>query len=364
MNPKEKYSLSYYSQLDGLRCFAVLSVMVGHWIAWDTNISLIRHFPWQNGVILFFVLSGYLISNILFGLKEKIKANEVTFGRSLKIFYFRRLLRIFPAYYFLLFFLYFIDHNRTREIFPWLFTFTINILLCKEGVLLGSFNHLWSLAVEEQFYLFWPFIVLLIDQKHILKVILIFMAGSLLSRTFCYFFFSNWIVTDFFTLNLFFPLCLGSLLAYAHRYNKRISAFFNSNILLWMSILFYVSFYSIHKFLVKIDFMTMVLDANVFSVACAFVIFRASKNNFKYLANFVLSHEVTVYLGKISYGLYLYHLFVISIYWNYLAPRFQIDIHNIHTVWVFYFIIVFFMASFSYYVIERPFNGIKKRFEY
>jgi peptidoglycan/LPS O-acetylase OafA/YrhL len=364
LNTKEHNALGYFSQLDGLRCFAVISVMIGHWIAWDTDISFIKNFPWQNGVILFFVLSGYLISNILFGLKEKIKKNSLTFNQSLKTFYLRRLLRILPAYYFLLFFLFYLNYDRTREIFPWLLTFTTNILLCKEGVLLGSFNHLWSLAVEEQFYLFWPFIILLIDQKYMLKVIVLFMAGSVLSRMACFFFFSNWIVTDFFTPNLFFPLCLGSFLAYARRYNERISNFFDSNILLWISLIFYILFYGVHKLLIKVDFMTMVLDANIFAIVCAFIIYRASQNKFRFLAQFILSHEVVVYIGKISYGLYLYHLFVISIYWNYLAPRFQIDIHNIHTVWVFYFIIVFFIASFSYYVIEVPFNRLKKQFDY
>ena len=72
MTDRNTESLKYYSQLDGLRCFAVISVMIGHWISWQTKVEWIQSVPWGRGVVLFFVLSGYLISNILFSLKEKL----------------------------------------------------------------------------------------------------------------------------------------------------------------------------------------------------------------------------------------------------------------------------------------------------
>jgi peptidoglycan/LPS O-acetylase OafA/YrhL len=325
---------------------------------------MIKHVPWARGVILFFVLSGYLISNILFELKEKTEGGETTMTKALRTFYIRRFLRIFPAYYFLIFLLYYLDHGRAREIFPWLVTFTTNILECRSTETIGDFNHLWSLAVEEQFYLLWPFLVFLVKREYLLRMILIFMAGSILCRMVSYSFFDNWMVGSFFTFNLFFPLCLGALMAYAARYHEKLNKLFSSYGLMWAFILFYVAFYCFNHYVHKISFLSVVFDEYLFSVASAFVIYRASRNKFRYLAGFILSHEAVVYAGKISYGLYLYHLFIVALYWKYLAPRFQIDIYNIHTIWVFYFIVLFFVASFSYYLIEKPFNSLKKYFSY
>ena len=56
---------NYIIQLDGLRFFAVLSVMVGHWIAWRFDNPIFKGIPWAHGVYLFFVLSGFLITRIL-----------------------------------------------------------------------------------------------------------------------------------------------------------------------------------------------------------------------------------------------------------------------------------------------------------
>lgn len=354
-------SLNYYSQLDGLRCFAVVSVMIGHWIAWESKIEWIQRVPWGRGVILFFVLSGYLISNILFLLKEKMDANEISLGTALKTFYIRRFLRIFPAYYLLVFYLMYDDYQNTNQIAPWLLTYTSNILQCQANSALGNFNHFWSLAVEEQFYLIWPLIILLVDKKYILRVILGFITVSFLSRAACYFFIPNWKMATYFSLNLFFPLCLGALMAYARRYNQKLQTFFSNHLLLLFSVFLYILMYYLCA---DLFIFRSLFDEYLFSIAIAFIIYKAAQDDFKYLGKFILSHEIIVYIGKISYGLYLYHLFVPALYWNYLAPRFQITINSMNTVWVFFFIIALVLAICSYHFIEKPFNNLKKRFSY
>ena len=354
----------HYLQLDGLRCFAVISVMIGHWIAWDTSSYFIKNIPWSHGVILFFVLSGYLISNILFSLKEKIEAKKMNLKKALGIFYIRRTLRIFPAYYFLIFYLYYINHGNTRQIFPWLLTYTSNFLQCQEGAVLGDFTHFWSLAIEEQFYIFWPFIIFLIPNKHLVKTILLFLIVSLVSRSLCYLLTTNWMLTAYFTPNLFFPLCLGALLAYAARHDTWLNGFFGSRIFLCVFVALYIAFYYFHKFIYKANFMNAVLDEYVFSLACAFIIYRASKNGFKGIVALALSNTVVVYVGKISYGLYLYHLFVIGLYWKYLNPRLDLHTYDKNSLWFVYFCIIFLLATVSYYVLEKPFNSLKKYFKY
>lgn len=364
MTDRPTESLKYYSQLDGLRCFAVISVMIGHWISWQTKIEWIQSVPWGRGVILFFVLSGYLISNILFSLKEKMQAGQLGLGGALKTFYIRRFLRIFPAYYLLVFYLMYINYQNTNQLAPWLLTYTSNILQTKSESVLGSFNHFWSLAVEEQFYLFWPLIILLVKRNYIFKVILFVIVVSFLSRLTCYLFISDWQAGAYFSLNLFFPLCLGALMAYAKRYHAKLHTIFNSYWLLCFFTLAYPLAYYVNENYLFLNFFRGVFDEYLFSMAAAFIIYRASQNNFKYLAKAVLSHEIVVYIGKISYGLYLYHLFVSDLYWNYLAPRFQININNLNTVWVFFFVIAFVLAIFSYHFIEKPFNDLKKYFKY
>lgn len=364
MSATNQHPLGYYPQLDGLRCFAVVAVMIQHWISWDTPIHLLKNIPWGHGVILFFVLSGYLISNVLFAVKEQIDRQETTIGSALKIFYLRRVFRIFPAYYALVLFLAFLNYQNTREILPWLLSFTSNILECIKGDFVGNFNHFWSLAVEEQFYIVWPILVFLVPRKNLLKLIVGLMLVSILSRMLCYFCFDNWMLTSYFTLNLFFPLCLGALMAYARRYDLRLDRFFGSYLFLWLFLLAYVLFFYLHSMLNNNEFLIAVFDEFAFSLAVSFVIYRAAHNKFRFFTGFLLSHEAVVYAGKISYSMYLYHLFIISLYWGYLAPRFQIDIHNIHTVWVLYFILVFFLGSISYYCIEVPFNSLKDRFGY
>lgn len=94
--------MQYYKQLDALRFFSVLMVMIAHWVAWDTSNEFIRSFHWGNGVIFFFVLSGFLITEILYKQKLEIEKGNSSFYSSLKNFYFRRTLRIFPIYYLLI----------------------------------------------------------------------------------------------------------------------------------------------------------------------------------------------------------------------------------------------------------------------
>lgn len=362
---KNQNHLGYYSQLDGLRFFAVAAVMVGHWIAWDTGNVFLKHAPWGHGVILFFVLSGYLISNILFELKEKLEVGERSLKQALKTFYIRRFLRIFPAYYLLVIYLVYINFSNTRDIYPWLLSYSSNLLQCVRGDFVGPFNHFWSLAVEEQFYILWPFVILLTRQKYIFKVIIGFILASFVSRTISFFAFpNNWMVAAYFTPNLFFPLCLGALLAYAKRYSSYLNSIFSNYTALIFIAIFYGLFYYTAKFSLKSEFLIAVLDEYFFSVVCAFVIYRASLNGFKGIAAPVLSHEVTVFLGKISYGLYIYHLFMTAFFWDFLAPRFQIQVHDKHMIWLIYFILTVIMALFSYYVIEKPANALKRYFNY
>jgi len=178
--------LDYLPGLDGIRALAAFLVIFTHW----PNNSLSLRFGWI-GVNIFFVLSGFLITRIL--LHEKHRS----FKPYLSNFFYKRVLRIFPIYY-LFFFItasiillvyYFIPRlagtdyiqlgfNTLKQDTPVYLTYTYNIKM-NLGYFFNwpmyehaFFGHLWSLAVEEQFYLIFPFIVYFSSTQLLKKIVI------------------------------------------------------------------------------------------------------------------------------------------------------------------------------------------------
>ena len=156
-----KNSSSYIPELDGLRFIAIAGVLIGHFTM-ATKIKEFTSILSSNGVNLFFVLSGFLISQILYeGKKENSDLNY------LKVFYIRRFLRIFPLYYFILVLTFALNIPGSRDNFYWLFFYLGNIKMALSHGQLGYLGHLWSLSVEEQFYIFFPIIIYFLPIKRI-----------------------------------------------------------------------------------------------------------------------------------------------------------------------------------------------------
>jgi peptidoglycan/LPS O-acetylase OafA/YrhL len=110
------------------------------------------------GVHLFFVLSGFLITGILLACRARARVDDRISLAPLGIFYVRRVLRIFPAYYALLAILFILDVPPVRRSLPWHAAYLSNVYACL-GHPLGWISHFWSLSVEEQFYLAWPWVI-------------------------------------------------------------------------------------------------------------------------------------------------------------------------------------------------------------
>jgi peptidoglycan/LPS O-acetylase OafA/YrhL len=140
---------SYAPQLDGLRAVSVAAVAYSHWLpAWQGGL------PLGAGVHLFFVLSGFLITRILLGLRER-PDRVAAVGR----FYLRRALRLFPAFYVVLACAWAADVPLAATTWAWHAAYLSNAWIAWQGAWQGHFSHFWSLAVEEQFYLVWPWLV-------------------------------------------------------------------------------------------------------------------------------------------------------------------------------------------------------------
>ncbi|SDR23325.1 Peptidoglycan/LPS O-acetylase OafA/YrhL, contains acyltransferase and SGNH-hydrolase domains [Paraburkholderia fungorum] len=152
---------------DGLRAIAVLMVFFQHRLFGD--IGEIGHL----GVWIFFALSGFLIIGILSGQRARIEAGGTRFGAELKRFLFRRTVRIFPIYYLMLVVMcvlmaFGFASPELASGMPFHFAYLSNIWI---GSVLhswpGRYSHLWSLAIEEQFYLVVaPLLLLLATRRH------------------------------------------------------------------------------------------------------------------------------------------------------------------------------------------------------
>ena len=185
-------SARHIPELDGLRGIAILMVMLGHfWLGAKPNDQAERalYTLVQNGwvgVDLFFVLSGFLITGILLD----TKGNRGYFRN----FYARRALRIFPLYYGFLF-VWFVITPRVFDLAPtgpygsgsdrqlWFWTYLSNYLSVVKGAIVPhGLNHFWTLAIEEQFYLVWPALVLLVSPKRLRTICLLILPAGLLFR--------------------------------------------------------------------------------------------------------------------------------------------------------------------------------------
>ncbi len=157
--------------LDGLRAVAFLLVFAVH--------TDYLNFGW-TGVQLFFVLSGFLITGILLEMKEHLPA-----GAYFVRFYGRRFLRIFPLYYFYLFLMvavttFLLAHGYRpnymrlfREQLPYALAYIYNFFYSSSLFEHHKYlEHFWSLSVEEQFYVFWPLVVFLTPKRHLKKLFL------------------------------------------------------------------------------------------------------------------------------------------------------------------------------------------------
>src|SRR5262245_16358318 len=162
-------SRSHYPGLDGLRGIAILLVILYH------NFGFIPflNYGWL-GVDLFFVLSGFLITEIL--LKTRTTTNYF------KNFYTRRVLRIFPLYYLCLIlvivifpliknFPYDLSFYRENQVWFWFYLQNWMLIFKQWNDSAILLNHFWSLAVEEQFYIVWPLLVLLIRKPKQLLIL-------------------------------------------------------------------------------------------------------------------------------------------------------------------------------------------------
>ena len=317
--------LKYYENLDGLRGIAALMVLIFHFFGYpitdhiETRIYAKATEFGQHGVSLFFVLSGFVITRILI----QSKANDDYFRR----FYWRRALRIFPLYYGFLLFWYFVMPLLLPERYPNITPFKEQVpfylylqnLSELTGLSQAGAPQFWSLAVEEHFYFFWPLVIFVTPLNRlkglIIGIIILVIPLKL-------YFLHQEISINKITFTRFDQILLGALLAYYEatgllaerkKYFKRV---FETTLLaiVPISVMVYVGQSLIPN--IKEVFKYNLLGLIFFSIIGWLIVEPEKK-----VYNTVLRSPVLQYLGKISYGIYVWHLFVILFIGDYFATE-------------------------------------------
>lgn len=330
----------WYAQMDGLRFIAVSAVLVEHFAYF---IGHRLHFGFF-GVDLFFVISGFLITEGLLIEKDKYAPLKV-----MKRFYTKRFLRIFPIYY-LLAIIALITFKPFSQIAVWAFTYTINYYPAVTGLnIVDPFGHLWSLSVEEQFYLFWPCVLLVTPRKYIFTVLSFIFLSSI-----TYFLIKH----DYFGLpGRMYSLCLGAFLAFFKYKNPD---YYSVAIFKRFGLLFLIAL-GLYFFDGSVAFSTFSLG----------LVYLGSNNAYRGVFRKFLENKRVIYIGKISYGVYLYHLPIAYIFTVYLFDPIwnTINFGSLgvlkYNSWVIklplYTLITIAVAHISYSLIEKPILKYKER---
>ena len=359
-------------ELDGLRGIAILMVLAFHifpvaeqfsnqgFTAW---ISKLSSMGWA-GVDVFFVLSGFLITSIL--IREK---NHPHYFRN---FYTRRVLRIMPVYYLLITILFvvnflagWIDIKTVLKSAAWFYTFTGNWLYAFNDVRGFYFEHLWSIAIEEQFYLVWPIIVLRYEPKKISKIGIATMLFALLTRVVLVFFSKDYGNTFpyYATISRLDGLMLGSMIATGFQtglisqFPKNAAKF----LIISLAIICTCIVYKPDALLWNNELMLTVGFSALALLAGALIIIAQTWNEAHFLRRF-FRFPVLLFLGKYSYALYLFHWPVL-----FLIMNLFLKISSVGFIpWLVFSLACFFvtigLSFISWNILEYPILELKRYF--
>jgi peptidoglycan/LPS O-acetylase OafA/YrhL len=349
-------SVVYYKQLDSLRAIAVILVIISHWF---TQEHFLNRYT-ENGILgvtLFFVLSGFLITGILLKNKQTVESGS-SVTKAFRNFYLRRSLRIFPLYYVLLIIVFSVGFSDVQESFWWHFFYSSNFYFWLKGEFGGQLSHFWSLAVEEQFYMIWPAIILFIPQRYLFRS---FIIGILTAVFFRYIISENSEMGRFLMPGSLDSFCIGGIFAHG-RLNRNIwyNQFMNRQ---WI----YVVFAFVILVFIHFDFFTK-LPANLWSglylflvsISFGIIINKVAWNIDIPVLKQVLESKTLLYLGKISYGIYLFHN-LIPYFYDIQLPQ-LLKPYSIYVVHGLRFILLILISTFSWYLLEKPFLRLKDRF--
>lgn len=356
-------------ELDGLRGIAILLVISFHYINNQLVNSLspigkllakATSFGWV-GVDLFFVLSGFLIGSVLMRTKES--------NNFFSTFYLRRFLRIIPNYYLLLVLFiivqllpyfssnYMITGNQAIPLSSY-FIMIHNFYIAYENNMgVGALSILWSIGIEEQFYLIFPFIVQYLKEKPLLFALVVFIIGASFVRLY----YNNWIPRYVLLPARMDSISLGVLVAYFHRYLD-FESFIKKNISYLILFLIFDVVICAGGYALYGDL--GVIKHTLFAIAFTIALILALVKVPFYAA--MLRNKLLCWIGTISYSLYLFHYFILILFQDFNGHENGVVINNQQDVMVTLLALAcsFFIGWAIFKLLETPFVKWGKRFNY
>lgn len=363
----------HFANLDGLRFILAFVVFASHSLLGKGLSQLVQVDFLQRlitvfsngymGVSFFFVLSGFLITYLMF--EEKETTNEF----NLKNFYIRRTFRIWPLYFCGLAFSFvvypmvkealgYVDQNPFRILYQALFLSNFDSIAVHHAGLVGvsplmiSIN--WSVSIEEQFYLLWPLIFLSINPRKFWAVCLFLILVSWLFRIYYNY---DGAILYYHTLSVVSDLAIGGLGAYLSFYNK---AFLNSikQLKRWVVFLVYCGGFALLMYHENL-FNAFFVQTTFRIIQALFFCFVILEQNNCEQSLFKIGNSTTISsLGKYTYALYMLHPIGIQaaiIFFRYAGFDQDVNIYFSLLYAGISLLVSMSLAISSYYLLERHF---------
>jgi peptidoglycan/LPS O-acetylase OafA/YrhL len=306
-----------------------------------------------TGVRLFLVLSGYFITASLRRARDRLDLGELSVGKTVRAFYWRRLLRTGPAYVAFAGIALLLNLGAVRQNWPWVLTGTVNWLIAWQNQWPLAIAHLWSICVQEQFYLLWPLLILLIPRRWMMSAIIAVAFAGIAFRIGCVIFSVPLIARWLLPFGSLDSLAAGAALGWC---GGRLKASRGG----WMLALLSLSMLTIAAVLRNGD-PTKLESVLVEPLeAAAFVILVArTATGFEGNIGRFLSSAGLVFAGRISYGLYVYHILVAMVLNRWLPSqlRFIVTVPSLRLV--VFGIVTLFTAALSWRLLEQPINRLR-----
>ena len=353
----------YQSELDGLRFYAFLGVFVCHTLPFDGEFYRRFHLPipwlWgavaksgAAGVDLFFALSAFLITSIL------LREREETGGISLRRFYLRRILRIWPLYFLLIALGVVLAHTMAKQSLPWYYVagyllFVGNWVHAVFGRPESICSPLWTVSIEEQFYLIWPLLMKLLRRRGMIVAAIVTFLLATVCRVGFMLAGSSGGFIYYGSVSRCDSLALGILLAL---FADRLPRLTRSARLLLLAggLLGWVASSAwLNEQPGPVD-IRMVLGRLIVSLAAGAILYACLHSHSK-----LVRGEWVVRLGKISYGLYMLHLTGILIMLSVFHPVWGWQLLATKGLG---FVMTVILAMASYRWVESPFLRLKDKF--
>ena len=351
--------LRHMAQLDGLRGLAVIMVLLQHAIPPFGKIFPVAH----SGVILFFVLSGFLITSILLADRRDADSDGGRWMPRLGLFYMRRALRLMPIYILVVVLGLIFNVGVARSCWAWLLSYTTNFALVSRGAWIDAYFHFWTLAIEEQFYLLWPLVVLAAPRCVLGPLVVAMIAVGVLYRGLAVARHFSVIATYCPTPACLDSLGMGALIALAGSSDNSnglsIARFFRGPAF-WFGLTGVVLARVAVRF--GFDWIDVVFLDLAQAVGFAGLVVLAA-GGMPGWAGWLLDRNWLRSIGIVSYGIYVYHVFLPPFLMRLLALATGNPMALPDTgLKLLMLLSIFVVPVLSWYGIERPINRLRSRF--